>query len=317
MDRRPSQVSSHYEQGGDVYLTAFTAVCLYRGIAEEHDFARLTLPAVADLNPDEIIVATDPESRDNHRGLSLVRSLLAGKPYRTLEVPYDQSWRFHLAHVCDDAIRAASHDCVLVTNVDDLVNDSILECIKYLGTDNNALAGGQALSHPDSDGAAIRNHRISKLAATKVPTDNLTGTFWLYRPWYIDAVDRSDYMNVLDGSDSFIFQSVRKSKYKWQAVPTITHRLLSREHLEQPLQAFLHGIHFKVSVDCNFESVSHPDVKSWAFRIGVLYAAMRPDSRLAKLCKNRSRWEVDCHVRVRRMFPLSYESSLKAEVILA
>lgn len=274
------------------------------------EHARYTLPAIRALRPSEIILATDAITDKNHAAVDAARRLLEGSPFRIIEYERSPDWNHHLSYVVHESVKAASSPRVLVCNIDDCPRPAILEPAAFLGEDWTAIAGGQGLPDPRQHGSRRRILWLFEQERKMAPTYNMTGTYWIYRPYYLRAVAESDYQRVLNGSDGYVFLAVLRSRFKAHSTPRITHQLLEPEHAELPEQSFLKGVHGAANyARRRWWSVGLvPFVRgSRGFRAGWLFGLLRPEHHLTRSVRGRHPWEVQCFFRIRSIRPLRYD----------
>ncbi len=194
-------------------------------VKNEYELLRRSLPSCYRLGPDELILCVDdPPNEQTVREAGRIASEMGWtNRTRIISVRENPEYHFHQAWVRREGFREAKHDRILTTDVDLIVNRSVLKAIAMVGHDNVGLASCTTLHSVTGFWGLWRamTHRMADL----VWSAGIAGLYALWRPFWLDSEDdrikrledtRTDKVKgsfVLIGEDVYLRNCMR-TKHK-------------------------------------------------------------------------------------------------------
>lgn len=152
------------------------------------DLVPKTLPSWVSLGSSDVVLCVD---RPASEGLLLAIENLARRnpKIRVLEVPENPEWKFRLAYIRREGLRAAKFDKILTGDIDIVVNDNCLRAVGMVGDKNVGLVSISKRRGAGTLGESIRN--ASKMVVKVLRGRRFfTGLYALYRPYWLDSEDQ-------------------------------------------------------------------------------------------------------------------------------
>ena len=204
------------------------------------------------------------------------------------------------AHVL--CINKSSNDIICTINVDESVKSEILKGANYVGKKNIGVYSAQGVPYMGKYSDVFKRivHQINLWLEPK-PFKRFTGVYWIYRPYFMNFMDKSYYMSIQNGSDTAIFDKVESSKYDVIYSRKYSHTLLDIDHDMLPQIQFLTGIWNSVHhiYDKRSKIIDH---KRWAKLAsiktstpykykGYIYAMKHPENTIVQKAAKKSKNE--------------------------
>ena len=163
--------------------------------------------------------------------------------YRYIKVKSDANWKFQLAHVIWSCIDKSSNDILCVMNIDESLKPEMLKGANYVGKKNVVMYSAQGVPYMEKYSDVFKRivHQIN-LWFEPEPFKRFTGVYWIYRPYFMDFMDKSYFMSIHNGTDMIIFDNAESSKYDVIYSRKYSHTLLDIDHDMLPKIQFLTGI---------------------------------------------------------------------------
>ena len=194
----------------------FTVVVPFRDTPREREFAARFLPSAAALGPAEIIVGVDSPADPGLAGLLAGAAGEGGEArarlVRTVEVERSAGWRLHPARVVDECFGRCGTDVALLCNIDTVLRRGVLKGLGMVGAASDGRAALVSLSlrlRTDGPGSAVRYWASRARMRMRGATNS--GTFWIHLPDYFGRVDRAGYAAIVNGFDTYLFESLAAS----------------------------------------------------------------------------------------------------------
>ncbi len=197
------------------HFNKFTFLVPCAGSTKEMNFARKSLPKIIKLEPSEIIFGmNDPTNPEIVDIIDTICKSEHYTSYRYVKVKPDANWNFQLAHVVWSCIEKSSNDVICVINIDESVKPELLKGANYVGRNNTVMYSAQAVPYMEkySDVFKRISHQIN-LWFEPEPFRRFTGVFWVYRPYFMNFMDKSYYMSIRNGMDATLFEKGELSEY--------------------------------------------------------------------------------------------------------
>ena len=286
-----------------VHLNKFTFIVPFAGTTKEIDFAKKTIPKMIELEPSEIIFGIDDVL--DLKTIDKIDTICKSKnysSYRYIKVKFDANWKFQLAHVLWSCINKSSNDIICTINVDESVKPEILKGANYVGKKNIGVYSAQGVPYMGKYSDVFKRivHQINLWLEPK-PFKRFTGVYWIYRPYFMNFMDKSYYMSIQNGSDTAIFEKAESSKYDVIYSRKYSHTLLDIDHDILPQIQFLIGMWNFVNhtYDKRSKIIGH---KRWAKLAsiktstpykykGYIYAMKHPENTIVQKAAKKSKNE--------------------------
>lgn len=181
--------------------TMFSVVMPMRDTPQERRFAAKSIPAILGLDPTEFIIGVDSNSLDEH-----IRDHYGD--IRVIHVGRSPAWGFQLANVMWSCYNACQYDTILTTFVDTVVRRDILRWRSMVGCDGVAVVSPMSKLALRTPGDMIRS--MYYRFCTKSPHGGSSGAYWVYRPYYMDAVSYDGFRQIRNGTDIYMYEQIWK-----------------------------------------------------------------------------------------------------------
>ena len=226
------------------HFNKFTFIIPFAGATKEIELAKKTIPKMIKLEPSEIIFGIDDDL--DVKIIDKIDTICKSKhytSYRYIKVKSDPNWKFQLAHVLWSCMNKSSNDIMCTINVDESVKPEILKGANYVGKKNIVVYSAQGVPYMGKYSDVFKRiiHQIN-LWFEPEPFKRYTGVYWIYRPYFLDFMDKSYYMSIHNGSDMAIFDKAESSKYDVIYSRKYSHTLLDIDHDLLPQIQFLIGM---------------------------------------------------------------------------
>lgn len=233
---RPPVVTRKQAQG-------FSIVMAMRDTPREREFAKKSIPSAIALNPSEMIVGIDGDPGADE--LTDYIQSLAGdfNGLRVVSIPRSGEWRFSLANVIWHCYKACNNDAVLVFDVDTVLRPAVMKGSTLVGHKNVAVVSFTKRFFSRTVGDYVRyiSYRIHVRRSTNV----FAGTYWLWRPYYFDAVDRDGLSRIVNGIDTYMVYAIGEDgRYKILTLKDIGVNCLDYENEYYPWRQFADGVYW-------------------------------------------------------------------------
>ena len=244
--------------GPDLADKKFSIVMPLRDAPSERRFAVESIPAA--LNPNEFVVVVDAPATESLA--SHIRRILRREDkLRIIQVLYSNEWSFHLCHVMWECYMQCKHDCILTCYVDQILLPSV-EGMKHVGQNNVAVASLTIRILVRRVLGFIRY--LFYLRRVRASADVFTGLYWIYRPFYFEDMDKTEYERIRNGMDTWMHGRIKN---------------LGR-----------HGIVTLKTVGCKSLDYQNEDYPWRQFQKGVWMYVHRQKRRMAKKQQRRGLW---------------------------
>lgn len=224
-------------------MQRFSVVVAMRDTPNEREFARNAIPAAIALNPSEMIVGIDdgPNADDL---TEYIRSQAGNfENLRVVNVPPSSEWRFPLANVIWHCYKACNNNPILVFDIDTILRPTVIKGLELIGRDNVAVVSFTKRLFCRTVGDYIRymSYRLSVMRSSYV----FAGTYWVWRPYYFDAVDRDGMSKIINGFDAYMIYAINKDgRYSITTLKDVGVKCLDYENEYYPWRQFADGVYW-------------------------------------------------------------------------
>ena len=220
----------------------FTAVVLFRDTPKERKFALKSIPSLVALNPDKIVVGIDDDrDEDFDRFVEKIFNGLGYGSYALVPVARDPSWQLHTAHVLWECLQAAGHDVVFACNIDTIIRPAVLDGLDMIGQDNLAMMSFSLWHKVRTVPDRIRRFYFQRQTKREATLKGTSGTYWIYLPFLLKAIDYDEYRSVANGFDSLIYFQFLKNGYRCIFSHTVGAKCMDYENDDLPWRQFCRG----------------------------------------------------------------------------
>lgn len=224
-------------------MQPFSVIMPMRDTPREREFSRRSIPSAIALNPSELIVGIDNDS--NAADLTeYIRSQAGGfENLRVISVPRSSEWRFSLANVVWHCYKACTNDAVLGFDTDTILRPAVMKGLGLVGRENVAVVSFTKRLHCRTAGDYIRY--MSYRLAVKRSSYVFAGTYWVWRPYYFNAVDRGGLSKIVNGVDGYMVHAINKDgRYSILTLKDIGVKCLDYENEYYPWRQFADGVYW-------------------------------------------------------------------------
>lgn len=183
-----------------------------------------TLPSWMSLGASDMVLCVDKPV--SHELRSAIEAASGGNPgVRIVEVPRDESWKFHMAMVRRTGFRSAIFDIILTGDIDILVNKNCLRAVSMVGKDDLGLVSLSKRRGGGTPGERFRNISRSFLRLT-TGSIRFTGLYALYRPFWLDSEDPDAVRSAPDPR----FPGLLSGEYPYRGEDAILRDYMRQKH---------------------------------------------------------------------------------------
>ena len=224
-------------------MQRFSVVVAMRDTPREREFAKKAIPSAIALNPSEMVVGIDdgPNAADL---AEYIRSQAGGfTNLRIVTVPRSSEWRLSLANVIWNCYKACGNNRVLVFDIDTILRPTVLKGRELVGHENVAVVSFTKRLFCRTVGDYIRyaSYRLRVLRSSYV----FAGTYWIWRPYYFNAVDRDGMSKIVNGIDSYMIYAInRDGRYSILTLKDVGVKCLDYENQFYPWRQFADGVYW-------------------------------------------------------------------------
>lgn len=282
----------------------FTVTMAIRGTLREMESAPLALHSVSALGPAQLLVGLDEDAPPSLE--RMVRGNVACR-LDIIRVPRDPAWTAHFPHVTWDLITGAANDLILCTDADLILSKDILKDTGRPGTSNIAATtfsvrpAGPGLSNAWRRMVFPARWRLRRrLRGRKA----FTGLYFIWRPFYMDLVQKDAMMSLRNGVDSLLWRAITRSKkYAHHFSGMVGASGLDDTTVNYPFYQFANGIKLAATKSplcaapyCAYHAAmyAHP----W-YAYGYLWALAHPRHEVVRECAAAGEGDFD-----RRVIPM-------------
>lgn len=267
-------------------MQRFSVVVAMRDTPREREFAKKAIPSAIALNPSELVVGIDddPDAADL---TEYIRSQTGGfTNLRIVRVPRSSEWRFPLANVIWHCYKACSNNHMLVFDIDTILRPTVMKGLSLVGRENVAVVSftKRILCRTVGDHIRYITYRLRVRRSSYV----FAGIYWVWRPYYFDAVDRDGMSKIANGIDSYMVHAInRDGRYSILTLKDIGVTCMDYENEYYPWRQFSDGVYLGANSPRNpiararfTVHVLHSTIalnERWKWR-GFRWAARHPDS---------------------------------------
>lgn len=189
----------------------FSAIMSIRGTQRERVFMEKSIPSVIDIKPDELLFGVDGgidnELKEKIKKICVSKNFTK---YRIIEVPFDDSWNFQLAHIIWTCLNECKHDKVYFCDVDTMIQKNVLLAHDIVGNNNVAVCSFTTKLLTNTIRSRIANFTYRLRVKLASPDEKLfSGCYWVFRPYYFYNIKKSEYKKIRNGIDTFMFQTIK------------------------------------------------------------------------------------------------------------
>lgn len=231
-------------------MNPFTIIVAIRDTDEEYEYILKSLKSAFALNPQEIIIGLDvPISNRILKRIEYIQNLHNnGAKVRTVIVKKIPDWNFHLAHLTLEMYKASSNDKMLHFDIDTVLRKEVMLGFDQIGKNQIAIISFTKRFRIKNLSELIRFifYRLRVRMADYV----FTGTYWMFKPYFFEVVDLTEYKNIRNGIDTYITEKIaRQDKFKIITRKEIGAKMLGIANEEYDWRQFQDGIWFFANKD--------------------------------------------------------------------
>lgn len=221
----------------------FSVVMPMRDTPREREFAKLSIPSAVALKPSEMVVGIDDGPRAG--GLEeYVLSLGGGfKGLRVVRVPRSDEWQFPLSNAIWNCYKSCRYDAALVFDVDTVLRQTVMKGRGLVGRNNTAVVSftKRLLCRTAGDYVRYMTYRMKVMRSSYV----FAGTYWVWLPYYFNAVDREGLSKIANGIDAYMIYAINKDgRYSITTLKDIGVRCLDYENEFYPWRQYSDGVYW-------------------------------------------------------------------------
>lgn len=220
----------------------FGVVMPMRDTRREREFAKQSIPSAIVLRPTEMVVGIDDDPGADELE-DYILSIGGGfKGLRVVRVPRSDGWQFSLANVIWNCYKSCRCDAVLAFDVDTVLRPVVLKGRNFVGRDNVAVVSftKRLLCRTAGDYVRYITYRTKIWRSSYV----FAGTYWVWLPYYFDAVDRGGLSKIANGIDTYMIHAInRDGRYSIITLKDIGVRCLDYENEYYPWKQYSDGVY--------------------------------------------------------------------------
>ena len=214
-----------------------------RDTPREREFARQSVPSAIALRPSEMVVGIDDGPGAD--GLEeYLRSLAGGfEGLRVVRVAGSAEWKFPLSNVIWHCYKSCECDVVLAFDVDTVLRPAVMKGRDIVGRDGVAVASftKRLLCRTVGDYVRYASYRLRVMRSSYV----FAGTYWVWLPYYFDAVDRDGLSKIANGIDTYMVHAInRDGRYTIATLKDIGVKCLDYENEFYPWRQYSDGVYW-------------------------------------------------------------------------
>lgn len=214
-------------------MTKFSIAVPFRDTKRERIFAAKSLPALAALEPEEILVGVDaPATKDFRKFIS---EICCHPNVRMIEVPHSNEWNFHLAHVTWDMYCKSHNHIILTTTIDNVLESSV-----KVGADMAADVGA-VTCFCRTFGSGLSG-RIRRITARRVRRESARSGIYYMDRRRLDGMPLSKLQSINNGIDVIILDHIEESGHRIMSIPGLVCKALDIENPDYPWRQFGLGV---------------------------------------------------------------------------
>ena len=227
----------------------FSAIMPILGTNKELELIKKTIPAMINLNPNEIIFGID--APEDQTLISILDQICAEQKYdkhRYVVTTHDKNWNMSLSHIIWNCVDKCKCNKILILNADSLVLHTIMNGYDIVGTSNIIAHSAPTKHYAKTIREKIKTH-CHRLIFNRI-NDVWSGVFWIYRPYFLKCINLENYKKIYNGTDTFIFDCIEKDKnYKYICDKKFNNQSLDYENNDLYWRQFAEGIFWYAHMD--------------------------------------------------------------------
>ena len=236
-------MQSDGRENGTPPARQFGVVMPMRDTPREREFAKQSIPSAVALQPAEMVVGIDDDPGADELE-EYILSLGDGfKGLRVVRVPRSDEWQFSLSNVIWNCYKSCKCDAVLVFDVDTVLRPVVLKGRDLVGRDSVAVVSftKRLLCRTAGDRVRYMSYRLAVKRSSYV----FAGTYWLWRPYYFDAVDRDGLSKIVNGIDTYMVHAINlDGRYSIITLKDIGVKCLDYENEFYTWRQFADGVYW-------------------------------------------------------------------------
>lgn len=214
----------------------------FRDTSRERKFALKSIPSAIKLHPDELVIGVDAPMSESFA--KLIDELCKKESFENLKIVEinheSQEWGFRLAHIIWECYKACTNDKILVFDVDTVLRPVVLKGYELVGQNNNAVVSFAKKLLIKSASQLIR-YAIYRMTVKRRGV--FSGIYWIYKPYYFENVILSEFKQISNGIDAFMFDVIQKRRtHKVTILKDIGVNCLDIQNEEYPWRLFQIGV---------------------------------------------------------------------------
>ncbi len=222
----------------------FSLIVAIRDTPRERRFVERSLRAAVALRPTETIIGVDKPTDSGF--LDIIETASSGHANaHTVKVERSGEWKMRLAHVLHECIKAASHEKILLYNIDSILQRRMLGGYDRVGPQTPMIMYQERRPvrtlRDLITGIIYRTNQIIR------PPN--TGTYWIYRRSYFDHVDFAKLRSVYNGCDTILIEQFQSKGKDTVAESTIGANSLDYNNNDIPWRQFANGVWYGANPD--------------------------------------------------------------------
>jgi len=281
----------------------FGVVMPMRDTPREREFAKLSIPSAVALEPSEMVVGIDDDPGADELE-DYILSLVGGfKGLRVVRVRPSTEWQFSLSNVIWSCYKSCKYDAVLAFDVDTVLRPAVFKGRSVVGHDNVAVVSftKHLLCRTVGDYVRYVTYRAKVMRSSYV----FAGTYWVWLPYYFNAVDREGFSKIVNGIDTYMVHAInRDGRYSIVTLKDIGAKCLDYENEFYPWRQYSDGVYWAANCPCSvvhrvrgtarmmYDAVTTN--RRWAWR-GYRWGRCNYDSaacRAARLATDVNEWSM-------------------------
>lgn len=225
----------------------FGIVMPMRDTPREREFARQSVPSAVALRPSELVVGIDDGPGAD--GLEEYILSLAGgfEGLRVVRVALSDEWKFSLSNVIWHCYKSCGCDAVLAFDVDTVLRPTVMKGLELVGRGDVAVVSftKRLLCRTVGDCVRYASYRMKVMRSSYV----FAGTYWVWLPYYFDAVDRKGLSKIANGIDTYMIHAInRDGRYAITTLKDIGVRCMDYENEFYPWRQYSDGVYWAANM---------------------------------------------------------------------
>jgi len=188
-------------------MKPFTIILPIKGTDEEFKFMEKSIPSAVKINPDQILFGLDyPLKSHIATKIDQLMNKYNYSNYLIIPVKNDGSWNFQLSNVVWNLYKLSRNDIILSFDIDSILRKEVMLGLDKIGENKTALISFTKKLFVKTIGDLIRY--FSYRMIVKNSDYWVSGVYWVYRPYFFDVINLSEYKKIRNGVDTYLWKRI-------------------------------------------------------------------------------------------------------------